>query len=95
MRQIYAQEWATWPRSSGVRLLVGGPACTPYSKAGKEMGSRDSHSSQAADMAVMAAYFDVDIVIIENVPQLLDHRHALALVEAAFRKQGYRLQRKH
>lgn len=79
----------TLPDPPSIRVLVGGPACTPYSPAGKQHHENDPVSSQIADMADMAAHLNPDIVIIENVVQLLHADAVIAGADAAFHKAGY------
>ena len=92
---FYEREWLRWPKDSAVRVLVGGASCTPYSAAGKQLGQGDDMSSQAADMAEMAAVLGVDIVIIENVVEILNARHVMSLIQIAFERQGFRLMVDH
>jgi len=87
---VYDQQWRSWT-SEDVRVLTGGPACTPYSRAGRQRHGNDPVSSQVSYMAELAKHFQPDIVIIENVPQLLEASEVYNDAVAAFRREGYAL----
>ena len=85
---LYRGEWREW-NLPDARVLSGGPECTPHSKAGKQGGAADERSSQVADMAELAVFFDVDIVLIENVPQLLECNQVMDDADRRFQTLGY------
>ena len=85
---FYDCDWKLWG-CANIRVLTAGPACQPYSLAGKKLGAKDSRSNQMADMAKAAAWFNPDIVILENVSDIMDHPEVLKQVVTAFKDAGY------
>ena len=85
---VYDEGYKHWEVEQ-VRILTGGPSCVPHSKAGKQGRGDDKRSTQFADMAEVAAYFDCDIVIVENVVELLECNMVMDDADQRFRALGY------
>ena len=84
--------WRDWPhaaRQRGQRFvaLFGGPVCASLSTGGKRQEAKDPRSAQFEQTVQMAAVLNVDFLLIENVPALVerDEQHQLftRLVEVA------------
>jgi len=88
-RDFYDAEWKQWPIGS-VRLVTGGPSCTPYSKAGRQLHDRHPASTQVSDMSQVAERFNPDLVWMENVVALLDCGAVLRKADASFAACGYK-----
>jgi len=84
---FYHKEWKYWPP---IPVLTAGFECSPYAKSGKQLGCKDSRSTQLADLAELAHVLQSRMFLGENVPQLLQHPIVLAQGDKAFGARGMR-----
>ena len=77
------------PLSTGC-VLMGGPPCSPYSKAGPQLDQEDSKSDLMLYMVKAASHLSPEVVIIENVPAFQDSKTYSSLV-CEFNKIGYKM----
>jgi site-specific DNA-cytosine methylase len=80
----YAPEMATIRPD----VIVGGPPCQPYSKAGKQLGDGDWKSGLTDAFAMMVSAGRPTYFIMENVPQVAKSR-AYKRAKAIFQAAGY------
>ena len=85
----------THPRDVGdVFMLLGGPECQPFSKAGKRLGLADARARTLWWVLWCLAERQFPSAFVENVEELLDMKGGAewALVEAVAQGIGYRVQ---
>lgn len=71
-------------------IIVGGPPCQPYSRAGQQLGDGDWRSSLTEAFAIMIACGRPRYFVMENVPEITKS-HAYKRVVEMFRALGYGL----
>jgi len=77
-----------------IELLIGGPSCQPYSRAGKHLGLEDDRAWQLLAMLAAAVALGVRFLLIENVAALIfdDAQHgAFTDLKARCASEDYHL----
>ena len=72
-KQFESNQWRCWQFGPDTySIFVGGPSCTSLSSAGKRLAGLDPTSRYLFDHLKAAAYFAALLVLLENVPWLVD-----------------------
>ena len=89
--EIWAQyRWDPERPSQTAYILMGGPPCTPYSKAGRKEDLNDPRSREMQQMVHVTRILQSPLVIIENVLPFLQS-DSWRLLQTSFKSIGYSL----